>query len=61
MAAFTAVWFGICGFIDLRQMFRDLEARAASPLDDGSVEGGVSLADKAAVDAIDKSKNAGKQ
>ncbi len=53
MALITAVWFGICGTLDLKQMFRDLEKRVANPLDDGRVEGNVSLADKARVEKID--------
>ena len=56
MAAFTAVWFGICGTIDLKQMFHDLEARVADKLDDGRVEGNVSLADKAAMEKIDSAQ-----
>jgi hypothetical protein len=35
-------------------MFKDLEKRIANPLDDGRVEGHVSLADKARFDEIDK-------
>ena len=54
MAAITAVWFGICGVIDLRRMFRDLEAREVNYLDNGMVEGNMSLADKAKFEAIDK-------
>lgn len=34
------------GIIDLRRMFRDLAARKDNPLDDGRVEGHVSLADR---------------
>ena len=55
MAAVTAIWFSICGTIDLRRMFRDLAARVASPLDDGRVEGNLSLADKAAMEKIEQS------
>ena len=54
MAAFTAIWFGICGIIDLRRMFNDLEKRVSNPLDDGRVEGNVSLADKKELEAVDK-------
>ena len=54
MAAFTAVWFGICGAIDLRAMFRDLKNRITNPLDDGRVDGHMSLADKAQLEAIDR-------
>ena len=57
MAAITAVWFGIGGGIDLAKMFRDLEKRVVSPLDDGRVEGHMSLADKAQLEAVDIKKS----
>ena len=48
VAAFvTTFWFVIGGVIDLRRLFRDLENRIANPLDNGQVEGNVSLADAA--------------
>ena len=53
MAAITAVWFGIGGPIDLWKMFRALETRKINVLDDGRVEGNMSLADKAALEAVD--------
>ena len=56
MAAITSVWFGIGGVIDLRRMFRDLDAREVNHLDNGMVEGHVSLADKAKFEAVEKSK-----
>ena len=49
----STVWFMIGGIIDSRQMFSDLEKRVANPLDDGRVEGNVSLADKARFDKIE--------
>lgn len=52
MAAISTLWFGISGFIDLRRLFRDLEARVANPLDNGQVDGHVSLADKEAFEKI---------
>ena len=61
MAAVTAIWFGIGGIIDLRQMFIDLEKRTINVLDDGRVEGNMSLADKAQLEAIDKEKSSADQ
>ena len=58
MAAVTAVWFGIGGVIDLKQMFIDLEKRTINELDDGRVEGNMSLADKAALEAVEKNESA---
>ena len=57
MAAITAVWFGIGGTKDLVDMFRALETRTSNPLDDGRVEGNVSLADKAQFEAMEKSED----
>ncbi|MBQ3810635.1 MAG: sodium:panthothenate symporter [Kiritimatiellae bacterium] len=52
VACVTTVWFGLGGIFGLRQLFRDLRARKdTNELDDGRVEGHVSLADKAAFDA----------
>ena len=45
VAAVSTVWFSIGGIIDLRKMFRDLAARVDNPLDDGRVNGHVSLDD----------------
>ena len=56
MAVFTTFWSGICGFSDLRRMFRDLNERIINPLDDGRVEGNMSLADKVQLEAVDKEK-----
>ncbi len=54
LAVVTTVWFGVGGFIGLRRLFRDLAARKeTNALDDDRVEGHVSLADKAAMDAAD--------
>jgi hypothetical protein len=47
----STFWFLIGGVIDIRKLFRDLAIRADDPLDNGMVEGHVSLADKAAFDA----------
>jgi hypothetical protein len=54
VATISTFWFGIGGFFGLRQLFRDLEARKeVNDLDDGRVEGNMSLADKAALEAAD--------
>ncbi len=41
----TSVWFTWGGIRDIRQLFKDLAKREDNPLDDGRVEGHVSLAD----------------
>ena len=46
-AFITMFWFGIGGVRDLRQLFIDLKKRKVNPLDNGQVDGNVSLADKA--------------
>ncbi len=56
LAVITVFWFGIGGVMDLFALFRDLEKRIVDPLDDGRVDGNVSLADKAILDAIDQVK-----
>ena len=49
----SVFWFGIGGTIDLFKLFRDLKARVTNPLDNGQVEGHVSLADKAEFEKIE--------
>ena len=61
MTLISTVWFGIGGFIDMGKMFRDLENRVSNPLDNGRVEGSVSLADKAAMDKIDEDERNSQQ
>ena len=46
IAFISTFWFGIGGAVDIYRLFRDLEKRVADPLDNGWVEGHVSLADK---------------
>jgi Na+/proline symporter len=48
VGSISTVWFMIGGIIDIRRLFKDLAKRVDNPLDDGWVEGHVSLADKAA-------------
>ena len=45
VAVISTIWFTIGGVVDLRRLFRDLAARKDDPLDDGRVEGHVSLMD----------------
>lgn len=47
----STVWFLIGGIVDTRRLFRDLKARVDNPLDNGVVEGHVSLADKKVFEA----------
>ncbi|MBQ9336640.1 MAG: sodium:panthothenate symporter [Lentisphaeria bacterium] len=54
VAFFSTFWFGIGGAIDLFRLFRDLEKRVADPLDNGWVEGHVSLSDKAKFEELER-------
>lgn len=51
LAIISTIWFLIGGIIDTRRLFIDLSKRVDNPLDDGSVVGHVSRADKAAFEA----------
>ena len=58
VAMISMVWSMIGGIIDLKQMFRDLAARTQiNELDNGMVEGHVSLADRKNFDGIDNANN----
>ena len=50
----STVWFMIGGVIDMKRLFRDLNARKDNPLDDGWVEGHVSAADHDLVERAEK-------
>jgi hypothetical protein len=54
LALLTTFWFGYGGIKDLIQLFRDLETRTVNHLDNGTVDGHVSLADKAELEAMDE-------
>ena len=58
-AAVSTVWFGVGGILDLRKMFRDLKERVDNPLDNGMVDGHVSLTDREAFAEVEKA-NTGK-
>ena len=53
IAVVTTVWFFVGGVIDLRRLFIDLAKRKENYLDNGMVDGHVSLADKAAVAKVE--------
>jgi len=60
LVTFSVFWFGIGGLIDLTRMFDSLKKRIVNPLDDGRVEGHISLADKEKLEAIDKAESVNK-
>ena len=53
-ALITSIWFTIGGVRDMIAMFRALKNRVANPLDNGMVEGHVSIDEKQKFDALDK-------
>jgi SSS family solute:Na+ symporter len=57
----TAIWFAIGGIRDARRLFKDLAGRVDNPLDDGRVEGHVSLMDKALLGSDDDNGNGKKK
>ena len=56
----STLWFGIGGVMGLFELFRDLKARTTTnDLDDGRVEGEMSLADKQELEALDMQEASG--
>jgi len=53
ISVIATFWFGIGGFVDMFSMFRTLEKRVANPLDDGRVEGEMSLFEKEQLEKVD--------
>ena len=58
LAFVTTFWFGYGGIKDLIHLFRDLETRKVNHLDNGTVDGHVSLADKAELAAVENAAEA---
>ena len=55
LAMISMVWFMIGGIIDMRRVFHDLAARTRiNELDNGMVEGNMSLADKKQLENVDR-------
>ncbi len=57
MAAITAVWFWVGGIIDMRNLLRDLKNKATDDLDNGMIRNGVSIADLAEFNKLEKKKH----
>lgn len=56
LAIISAFWFGIGGYCGMVEMFKALKNRVVNPLDDGRVEGNVSLEDKAILEEREKTQ-----
>ncbi|MFA6931878.1 MAG: sodium:panthothenate symporter [Lentisphaeria bacterium] len=54
VAIISTVWFTIGGIVDLRKMFHALKNRRVDELDNGMVEGHLSIVDKAQLEAVEK-------
>ena len=58
IASISLFWFGIGGVRNMFELIRDLKKRVVNNLDDGRVEGNVSLADKAQFEEAEKRQGA---
>ena len=56
LAVITTIWFGVGGFWDLKDFFRSLRNRESDHLDNGVVEGEVSLMDKKKFEKVEGNK-----
>ena len=54
ISVIVAIWFGIGSFFDFRHLFHDLKLRVINLLDNGAVEGNMSLADKEQLEKLDE-------
>lgn len=54
VAVLTMFWFGIGSVFDMKRLFKTLRENRADPLDNGQVEGNVSLADKAMFEKLER-------
>ena len=59
VAVISTIWFTIGGIIDLRRMLRDLNNRTVDELDNGMVDGHVSLSDKKKFSEIEEKSQTG--
>ena len=57
VAVISIFWFGIGGVVDLIRLFKALETRTVNHLDNGQVDGTMSIVDKQALENVDKVKN----
>ena len=58
IASISLFWFGIGGVKNMFELIRDLKKRVVNNLDDGRVEGNVSLADKEQFEEAEKKQQA---
>ena len=54
ISVIVAFWYGIGAFFDFKHLFHDLKLRVINLLDNGAVEGNMSLADKEQLEKLDE-------